>query len=84
MEDRKAKVTLLYWYLITGPVYGVEKTGQRKPSEGHQEYSLGVRKSVRDWSLITKRGGGYKTGGGGHVMFYPCKKGGGRKKFQPC
>ena len=34
----------------------------------------------RDWSLITGRGG-YKTGGGGHVKFYPYEKGGGRKKF---
>ena len=30
---------------------------------------------VRDWSLITGRGG-YKTGGGGHVKFYPYEKGG--------
>ena len=36
---------------------------------------------IRDWSLITGRGGGYKTGGGGgHVKFYPYEKGG-RKKF---
>ena len=34
---------------------------------------------VRDWSLITGRGG-YKTGGGGHVKFYPYKKGGGAEK----
>ena len=32
----------------------------------------------RDWSLITGRGGGYKTGG--HVKFYPYENGG-RKKF---
>ena len=36
--------------------------------------------AIRDWSLITGRGGGYKTGGGGHVKFYPYEKGG-RKKF---
>ena len=31
----------------------------------------------RDWSLITGRGGGgYKTGGGGHVKFHPYEKGG--------
>ena len=30
---------------------------------------------VRDWSLITGRGGGYKTGGG-HVKFYAYEKGG--------
>ena len=36
--------------------------------------------SVRDWSLITGRGGGYKTGGGGHVKFYPYEKGGGGGK----
>ena len=47
---------------------------------GRPHTSLPV--SVRDWSLITGRGGGYKTGGGGgHVKFYPYKKGGGRKKF---
>ena len=38
------------------------------------------RLGLRDWSLIMGRGGGYKTGGGGHVKFYPYKKGG-RKKF---
>ena len=32
---------------------------------------------LRDWSLITGREGGYKTGGGGHVKFYPYEKGGG-------
>ena len=37
--------------------------------------------SIRDWSLITGRGGGYKTGGGGgHMKFYPYEKGG-QKKF---
>ena len=35
---------------------------------------------LRDWSLITGRGG-YKTGGGGgHMKFYPYEKGG-RKRF---
>ena len=34
---------------------------------------------VRDWSLITGRGGGYKTGGG-HVKFYLYEKGGGGGK----
>ena len=33
--------------------------------------------SLRDWSLITGRGGGYKTG---QVKFYPYEKGG-QKKF---
>ena len=38
---------------------------------------------LRDWSLITGKGG-YKTGGGGgHVKFYPYEKGG-REKFKPC
>ena len=37
---------------------------------------------VRDWSLITGReGGGYKTGVGGHVKFYPYERGGGGKSF---
>ena len=31
-----------------------------------------------EWSLITGRGG-YKTGGGGHVKFYPYEKGGAEK-----
>ena len=35
---------------------------------------------IRDWSLITGRGGGYKTGGGGLVKFYPYEKGGGAKR----
>ena len=36
--------------------------------------------ALRDWSLITGRGGGgYKTGGGGHVKFYPYEKGGAGK-----
>ena len=38
------------------------------------------QKAIRDWSLITGRGGGYKTGGGGHVKFYPYEKGGGGGK----
>ena len=32
---------------------------------------------LRDWSLNTGRGGGYKTGEGWHVKFYPYKKAGG-------
>ena len=33
---------------------------------------------IRDWSLITGRGGGGATKReGGHVKFYPYKKGGG-------
>ena len=31
--------------------------------------------ALRDWSLITGRGGGYKRGGGGHVKFDPYEKG---------
>ena len=37
---------------------------------------------LRDWSLITGRGG-LQNGRGGHVKFYPYEKGG-RKKFKPC
>ena len=36
-------------------------------------------KGLRDWSLITGRGG-LQNGRGGHVKFYPHEKGG-RKKF---
>ena len=32
---------------------------------------------VRDWSLITGRGG-LQNGRGGHVKFYPYEKGGGK------
>ena len=39
--------------------------------------SLSVCDILRDWSLITGRGGGYKMGGGGHVKFYSIRKGGG-------
>ena len=36
---------------------------------------------IRDWSLITGRGGGAtKREGGGHVKFYPYEKGGGAEK----
>ena len=35
---------------------------------------------IRDWSLITGRGGGLQNGRGGHVKFYLYEKGG-RKKF---
>ena len=35
--------------------------------------------TLRDWSLITGRGG-LQNGRGGHVKFYPYEKGG-RKKF---
>ena len=37
---------------------------------------------LRDWSLITGRGGGYKTGGGGACEVLPLRKGGeGGKSF---
>ena len=40
-----------------------------------------VKRGVRDWSVITGRGGATKReGGGGHVKFYPYKKGGGAGK----
>ena len=39
---------------------------------------------IRDWSLITGKGGGLQNGrGGGTRSFTPIKKGG-RKKFKPC
>ena len=34
---------------------------------------------IREWSLITGRGGGYKTGGGAREVL-PLKKGGGGGK----
>ena len=47
--------------------------------------SFHLRAVLRDWSLITGRGGGggaTKREGGGHVKFYPYERGGGRhKKF---
>ena len=36
--------------------------------------------TLRDWSLITGKGGGYRTGGGG-VKFCPYIKRGGGKSF---
>ena len=36
--------------------------------------------SIRDWSLITGRGGGYKTGGGAREVLR-LRKGGGGKRF---
>ena len=33
---------------------------------------------IRDWSLITARGGATKREGGGHVKFYPYEKEGGK------
>ena len=45
-------------------------------------YLLGpnlVQSYFRNWSLITRGGGGgYKTGGGRHVKFYPYEKGSGK------
>ena len=34
---------------------------------------------IRDWSLITGRGGGLQNGRGWHIQFYPYEKGGGYK-----
>ena len=39
--------------------------------------------TLRDWSLITGRGQGYKTGGGGACEVLPLQKGG-WNKFYPC
>ena len=38
-----------------------------------------TRCALRDWSLITGRGGGYKTGGGGAREVLPLRKGGAEK-----
>ena len=38
---------------------------------------------LRDWSLITGRGGATKREGGGAREVLPLRKGG-RKKFEPC
>ena len=35
--------------------------------------------TLRDWSLITGRGGGYKMGGGGPREVLPLRKGGAEK-----
>ena len=37
-----------------------------------------MKVGIRDWSLITGRGGATKREGGGHVKFYPYEKGGGK------
>ena len=36
---------------------------------------------LRDWSLITGRGGGLQNGRGGTLRFTPTKRGGGGKSF---
>ena len=44
-----------------------------------------VEQMLRDWSLITGRGGLQNGRGGGHVKFDPYEKGGGGgKSFKPC
>ena len=44
------------------------------------KYSNSVFSELRDWSLITGRGGGLQNGrGGGHVKFDPYEKGGAEK-----
>ena len=48
--------------------------------ESNSDFPLIVYIALRDWSLIMGRGG-YKTGGGGRMKFYPYKKGGGGKSF---
>ena len=40
--------------------------------------SIGLNLKFRDWSLITGRGGGYKTGGGAREVL-PLRKGGAEK-----
>ena len=47
------------------------------------EYFVTYFVIIRDWSLITGRGGGLQNRRGGHVKFYPYEKGG-RKRFKPC
>ena len=45
------------------------------------DHLLVYRDNIRDWSLITGRGGGGYKMGGGHVKFYPYEKEGGAKSF---
>ena len=56
----------------------------------HRDVRLGLRSDlmtfilfhvIRDWSLITGRGGATNREGGGHVKFYPYEKGGAEKMF---
>ena len=48
----------------------------RAPSSTHTKPRLYLPLFVRDWSLITGRGGGGATKRkGGHVKFYPYEKG---------
>ena len=47
-------------------------------SKPHNVLHRAGSSSLRDWSLITGRGG-LQNGRGGHVKFYPYKKGGAEK-----
>ena len=51
----------------------------QKKHRSHYKNSTMQTLPIREWSLITGRGG-LQNGRGGHVKFYPYEKGG-RKKF---
>ena len=46
----------------------------------HMIFTKSGHNLENDWSLVTGRGGN-KTGGGEHVKYYPCEKGGDRKSL---
>ena len=65
--------TLLTGQSSFGPI------GVQTLLEIQMKLGVGGSRRLRDWSLITGRGG-LQKGRGGHMKFYPYKKGG-RKKF---
>ena len=48
----------------------------RTPVTSNQHDVIVCTLAVREWSLITGRGGATKREGGGHVKFTPAKRGG--------
>ena len=84
IKRKKKKIRPTDWLFLGTP--GGQETifylrGGLKVQYFFVQLNLGLQyEYVRDWSLITGRGG-YKTGGGGgHVKFYRYEKGG-QKKF---
>ena len=82
IDYRKNKQEKLLLQLLTSPTatalmhkFGVISQFNLGLTSGQ----IGTLNLLRDWSLITGRGG-YKTGGGWHVKFNPYERGGGAEK----